>query len=367
MVKPVVIAAGGTGGHLFPAEALAAELVARGQGIVLMTDARSGGLASPVFAGRESFILPGMGVFGKGPLHAARALAVIAGGALKARSILSGLDASVLVGFGGYPCVAPVLGARMLRRRPHLLLHEQNAVLGRANRLLARLVDTVALSHPATIRVPGTARSVVSGNPVRAGIAALAGQGYRRPHEAIRLLVLGGSLGARVFSDVLPAALALLAPQHRARIAVMQQCRPEDLDRVRAAYAAAGIRAELSSFFADMAGKFAAAHLVISRAGATTVAELAVAGRPAIFVPLPIAIDDDQTLNARTLVAAGGAILMPQPTFTPAALACRLDSLFSDPQQLAAMAENAAGQGHADAASRLADLVEHFIQQEQPA
>ncbi len=367
MLRPVVIAAGGTGGHLFPAEALAAELLARGQRIVLMTDARSGGLQSSVFAGRESFVLPGMGVFGRGPLHAARALAVIAGGALKARAILAGLDASVLVGFGGYPCVAPVLGARLLRRRPHLVLHEQNAVLGRANRLLARLVDTVALSHPATIRVPGTARSVVSGNPVRAPIAALAGQGYRRPHEAIRLLVLGGSLGARVFSDVLPATLSRIAPQHRARIEVVQQCRPEDLERVRTAYAAAGIRAELSSFFADMAGHLAAAHLVISRAGATTVAELAVAGRPAIFVPLPIAIDDDQTLNARTLVSVGGALLMPQPGFTPDALAATLDGLFADPARLAGMAEGAASQGHADAATRLADLVESFIQQEQPA
>jgi UDP-N-acetylglucosamine--N-acetylmuramyl-(pentapeptide) pyrophosphoryl-undecaprenol N-acetylglucosamine transferase len=367
MVKPVVIAAGGTGGHLFPAEALAAELIARGQRIVLMTDARSGGLKSSVFTGRESFVLPGMGVFGRGPLHAAKALATIAGGALKARAILEGLDASVLIGFGGYPCVAPVLGARLLGRRPHLVLHEQNAVLGRANRLLARLVDTVALSHPATIRVPGTARSVVSGNPVRAPIAALAGQGYKPPHETIRLLILGGSLGARVFSDVLPAALACIAPQHRARIEVVQQCRPEDIERVRTAYAAAGIRAELSSFFADMAALLTRAHLVISRAGATTVAELAVAGRPAIFVPLPIAIDDDQTLNARSLVAGGGALLMPQPSFTPDALAATLNDLFSEPLQLARMADAAAGQGHADATMRLADLVEDFIQQEQPA
>ncbi len=358
MSGPVVIAAGGTGGHFFPAEALAEELAARGREFVLMSDTRAAGLTSAVFEGRPRFVLPGMGVFGRGPLHAARALLTLLGGALQARGMLAKLAPSVIVAFGGYPSFAPVVGARLLRKRPRILLHDQNAVLGRANRLLARLSDTLLLSHPSPRHVPAGTRTVMTGNPVRPAIAALHGGGYTPPGETVNLLVLGGSLGARVFSEILPPAIALLAPDLRARLRLTQQCRPEDLQAVRAAYQAMGLAAELSSFFTDMAGLLAAAHLVIARAGATTVAELAVAGRPAILVPLPIAIDDDQTFNAKTLADTGGAWIMPQRDLTQAGLAAVLTDLLADPQRLQAAAQAAASRGIADAASRIADLVE---------
>ena len=365
-VKPVVIASGGTGGHLFPAEALAAELVARGRRVALMTDARSRALDSPMFAGRERFVLPGAGIAGRGAVRAARAVLALAVGTVRARAILGGLDAAAVVGFGGYPSVAPVLGARMLRDRPPVVLHEQNAVLGRANRFLARHAGRLALSFPDTALVPAGMASVVTGNPVRPAIAALAGAGYAPPDAAgaLRVLVLGGSLGARVFADVVPAALAALPPELRARLAVVQQCRAEDLARVQAAYAVAGIVADLAPFFADVATRLAAAHLVISRAGASSVAELAVAGRPAILVPLPGAIDDHQSANARALVAAGAAEAIAQAAFTPARLAVTVAAWLGDPARLTAAAAVTAGVARVDAAARLADLVESIMKYE---
>ena len=359
-----MIAAGGTGGHFFPAEALAAELLRRGRRIVLMTDARSGGLNSPAFAGQERFMISGRGVFGSGAWHAARSALALAAGTVQARRLLARLDATVVVGFGGYPAVAPVLASRLLRRRPRVVLHDQNAVLGRANRLLARFADTLALSHAATTRVPAGVRTVVTGNPVRPAVLAVAASPYEPPGAALRLLVLGGSLGARVFSDVVPAALALLPDPLRARLRVTQQCRPEDLERVRAAYATSGIAAELGAFFADVAGLLAGAHLVICRGGGSSVAELAVVGRPAIIVPLPIAIDDDQAANARGLVEGGGAWMVRQPEFTPAVLARRIATLAGLPAVLTAAAQAAAGCAIADAAVRLADLVELKITQD---
>jgi UDP-N-acetylglucosamine--N-acetylmuramyl-(pentapeptide) pyrophosphoryl-undecaprenol N-acetylglucosamine transferase len=363
-VRPIVIAAGGTGGHFFPAEALAAELAQRGRRICLMTDARSAGFSSTVFEGRERFTIAGAGVFGRGFSRGARAALALARGTVQARGILAGLDAAVVIGFGGYPAVAPILGARLLRRRPALLLHDQNAVLGRANRLLARFADHLALTHAQTRHVPAGVATTVTGNPVRPAIAALAGSPFRMPEPECRILVLGGSQGARVFSDVVPAALARLSPGLQARLRVTQQCRPEDLDRVRAAYAASGVHADLASFFADIAGLLAGAHLVIARAGASTVAELAVIGRPALLVPLPGAIDDDQSANARALTDEAAGWMMPQPGFSPEALAARLESLFAEPALLAATAARAAGLGRADAALRLADLVEKLAGQD---
>jgi UDP-N-acetylglucosamine--N-acetylmuramyl-(pentapeptide) pyrophosphoryl-undecaprenol N-acetylglucosamine transferase len=364
IMRPIVIAAGGTGGHFFPAEALAATLIARGRRVALMTDARSAGLRSEVFAGRECHTISGAGIAGRGVLRAVRAVGALAAGVVQARAILAHTGAAAVVGFGGYPSVAPVLAARLLRRRPSVILHEQNAVLGRANRFLAPRADTLALSFVATERVPETAQTVLTGNPVRPAIAALADRPYLPPREELRLLVLGGSLGARVFSDVVPAALAALPPGVRARLSVVQQCRAEDLDRVRAAYEGTGIAAELSPFFADVAEKLATTHLVIARAGASTVAELAVAGRPAILVPLPGAIDDHQSANARALADAGGGWVMAQPGFTAATLAGRLEQLFADPAALAAAAAAARTQARADAADRLADLVEALMRQE---
>jgi UDP-N-acetylglucosamine--N-acetylmuramyl-(pentapeptide) pyrophosphoryl-undecaprenol N-acetylglucosamine transferase len=363
-VKPIVIAAGGTGGHFFPAEALAAELIARGQRVVLMTDTRSGGLSSAVFSGREQHVIAGAGIAGRGAIRGVRAVGALSAGVVQARGILARLDAAAVVGFGGYPSVAPVLATRLLRHRPAVILHEQNAVLGRANRFLARRADAVALSFAETRRVPEVAATVVTGNPVRPAIIALAQSSYVAASDRIRLLVLGGSLGARVFSDVVPDALRALPESLRSRLQVVQQCRSEDLDRVRTAYQQAGIAAELSAFFPDVAARLLAAHLVIARAGASTVAELAVAGRPAILVPLPGAIDDHQSANARALAAAGGAWVMPQPDFTPAALAARLGDLLATPATLAGAAEAARSQARPDAAARLADLVHDLMRQE---
>jgi UDP-N-acetylglucosamine--N-acetylmuramyl-(pentapeptide) pyrophosphoryl-undecaprenol N-acetylglucosamine transferase len=357
-VRPIVIAAGGTGGHFFPAEALAGELVARGHRIVLMTDARSGGLGSPIFAGHEQYVIRGAGIAGRSAWRGVRAVGSLASGVLQARGILARISAGSVVGFGGYPCVAPVLAARLLLQRPVVILHEQNAVLGRANRFLAGRADVLALGFENTERISAGMRTEVTGNPVRTAVAALAQTGYAAATGRIRILVLGGSLGARVFSDVVPDALRSLPETLRRRLSVVQQTRPEDLQRVTAAYASAGIPAELSPFFPDVAARLIAAHLVIARAGASTVAELAVAGRPSILVPLPGAIDDHQSANAHALAVAGGASVVPQTEFTPETLAERLTGLFSAPAVLAEAAVAARGQARPDAASRLADLVE---------
>jgi UDP-N-acetylglucosamine--N-acetylmuramyl-(pentapeptide) pyrophosphoryl-undecaprenol N-acetylglucosamine transferase len=362
-VFPIVIAAGGTGGHFYPAEALASELLARGHRVALMTDARSGGLQSPVFANVDRFVISGAGIAGRGAVQAGKAMFALAGGALQARQILTRCNAAAVVGFGGYPSVAPVLAARMMRHRPVVVLHEQNAVLGRANRFLARYADSIVLSFAGTQRVPSTATTIVTGNPVRPAITALMNVRYAPPSDRLRLLVIGGSLGARVFSDVVPAALAALPDTLLARLSVVQQCRAEDLDRVRAAYDLAGIDAELATFFTDMAGRLAEAHLVIARAGASTVAELAIAGRPSILVPLPGAIDNHQAANALALAEARGASIIAQGELSPDVLRDRLAALLSSPDMLNHAALAARGIAGPDATERLADVVEALVTQ----
>ncbi len=361
-MRPIVIAAGGTGGHFFPAEALAATLVERGHRVVLMTDARSGAARSPVFAGREHYVLKGAGIAGRGARRAARAMLALAAGTLQARRILAGLDAAVIVGFGGYPSVPPILAARLLARRPRIVLHEQNAVLGRANRFLAinvlnRRADLLALGFAETARVPHRLAVQVTGNPVRPAIQALRGVPFAVPDGRICLLVTGGSLGARVFSDVVPDAVAALPAQLRAALRVVQQCRVEDLARVRASYKEAGVESEQAPFFTDMAERLRAAHLVVARAGASTCAEITVAGRPAILVPLPGAIDGHQAANARALT---GAMVIPQAELTPARLSAELAGLLASPARLATAAQLAAGCAHADAAASLADAIERL-------
>jgi len=357
-VKPIVIAAGGTGGHFFPAEALAATLIARGHRVVLMTDGRSGALQSPVFAGAEQHVLPGAGLAGRGVIKAARALLALARGTLRARAILARLDAAAVVGFGGYPSVPPVLAASSLKHRPFVVLQEQNAVLGRANIFLCKRADLLALGVADTRRIPTGVTSEVTGNPVRPAIAALANLAYAPPVEKMELLVMGGSLGARVFSDVVPDAVAALPPQLRARLSITQQCRAEDLNRVRAAYDEAGVAAELAPFFNDVAARLQNAHLVIGRAGASTCAELAVAGRPAILVPLPGAIDDHQTANA---AAVGGARVLAQTAFTATALTALLLELLTAPAKLAEAAAAARASARPHAAAALADAIERHI------
>ncbi len=359
MTQPIVIAAGGTGGHFFPAEALAAELLRRGQRIALMTDARSADYGSAVFADSERFVLQGSGLAGHGVVKAAKGAVALLAGTLHARGLLQRLKPKAVVGFGGYPSVPPLLAARTLAgsRRPATILHEQNAVLGRANRLLSRGADTLALAFADTQRVPAGANSVTVGNPVRPAVAALAGQGFVPPTGPVRLLVLGGSLGARIFSDVVPAAIAQLPVTLRGRLSIVQQCRTEDLPRVRAAYEELHIPAELSPFFGDVAGLYSTAHLVIARAGASTVAELACAGRASLLVPLPGAIDDHQSANARALAATGAAQVLPQPEFTPVNLAATLEDLLETPDALAAASRAAAALAAPQAAATLADLV----------
>ena len=363
--RPIVIAAGGTGGHFFPAEALAAELVARGQRVALMTDARSGGLSSEAFAGRETFVVRGAGLAGRGVLRGAQAALALAAGTVQARGVLATLGASVIVGFGGYPSVAPVLASRLLGRRPAIVLHEQNAVLGRANRALAPFADRLALGMDGTMRLPRRVETALTGNPVRPAIRAAAGRGYvpPAPDGPINLLVTGGSQGARVFSDAVPAAIALLPPALRARIRIVQQCRPEDLGRVREAYAAGGVAAELSAFFPDMAERLLGAHFVVARAGASTIAELCAIGRPALLVPLPGSIDGHQRYNA----LGSGADLLDQAAFeaSPQTLADALAARLPFPDLLAAKAQGVARAGIPDAALRLADLVEQLARANQ--
>lgn len=356
--RPIIIAAGGTGGHFFPAEALAAALIARGERVVLLTDARSGGLNSPVFARTEKHIVAGAGLAGRGVRRATKAALALARGVMQARGLLRRLEPKAIVAFGGYPSVPPVVAAAMLgKARPFVVLHEQNAVLGRANRFLSRFADLLALNFAKTQRLPKAIKTVTVGNPVRPGIAQLYGQGYVPPAETIELLVVGGSLGAKVFSTLVPQALAQLPEDLRARLHVVQQCRAEDLEAARAMLQDAGIVAELSPFFEDIAGLLKRAHLVIARAGASSVAEIAVVGRPAIFIPLPNAIDDHQRANAEALAQAGGAIRVDQSGLTPAILAKEIETFLMNPEQLTNMAMASASLGEPEAATHLADLV----------
>jgi UDP-N-acetylglucosamine--N-acetylmuramyl-(pentapeptide) pyrophosphoryl-undecaprenol N-acetylglucosamine transferase len=360
MVRPIVIAAGGTGGHFFPAEALAATLMQRGERVALLTDSRSGGLSSAVFANAERYVISGAGLSGRGPKRALEGAAALAKGVAQARKLLRDLQPAAIVAFGGYPAVPPVLAARLLPHRPPILLHEQNAVLGRANRFLARLADQLVLSFANTTKIPGGVKTALLGNPVRPPIAALAGEPYSPPLEKIEILVTGGSLGAKIFSTLIPAALALLPDTLRERLFVTQQCRADDLPGARAIFSDCGIAAELSPFFNDVAARLARAHLVIARAGASTVAELAVAGRPAILIPLPGAIDDHQRANADNFALAGAGWRLDQAGLTPQTLANKIETLLTHPETLEKAAGAAAAQGRADAVQKLADLVQQI-------
>jgi UDP-N-acetylglucosamine--N-acetylmuramyl-(pentapeptide) pyrophosphoryl-undecaprenol N-acetylglucosamine transferase len=360
-VRPIVIAAGGTGGHFFPAEALASALIARGHRVALMTDARSGALKSAVFAGRETFVLPGSGIAGRGMVKAVRAGFSLVYGIWRAIFLLQKLNPTAVIGFGGYPSVPPIIAASLRKKTPVIFLHEQNAVIGRANRMMARFADRLALGMTDTAGIPANVPSFVTGNPVRPVIAALAKDPYVPPTDEIRLLVVGGSLGAQIFGDIVPVAVASLPADIRVRLSVTQQCRIEDMARVRQAYKACGVPADLAPFFSDIAVRLAAAHLVIGRAGASTCAELAVAGRPAILVPLPSAIDDHQTANARALATAGAASVIAQKDFTALKLTTLLTEWFVDPRKLEQAALAARGCGAADAAEKLAEQIEIFL------
>jgi UDP-N-acetylglucosamine--N-acetylmuramyl-(pentapeptide) pyrophosphoryl-undecaprenol N-acetylglucosamine transferase len=357
-----MLAAGGTGGHLFPALALAEELSRRGIPVDLVTDMR-GDRYRAGFPARNVFQIRSATPAAGSPLRAVGAALTLLRGIAEAFRLLGKVRPAAVVGFGGYPSFPPLIAARL--RGVPAALHEQNAVLGRANRALARVVARIATSFREVKLLDRTLAVKVrfTGNPVRGAVLSCAGVAYAAPlpGKPIVILVFGGSQGARIFADIVPAAMARLGADIRHRLKIVQQCRPEDLQRVGTAYAQAGVGAELAAFFPDLPKRMAEAHLVIARAGASTVAELAVIGRPAILVPLPHALDNDQLRNATTLAATGGAWCIAQGDFTPERLGAEIERLAAEPELLARAAAAAKGEGRPDAVKRLADLVEELM------
>lgn len=361
MTELVLLAAGGTGGHLFPAEALAAVLAARGFAVDLATDERAARYAGH-FPARELHVLPADTVRGRSPVALARTGLALASGLVRGLALVRRLKPKAVVGFGGYPTVPPLLAAALLG--VPTVVHEANGVMGRANRLLAGRVAAIATGFPGILQAHPAlaAKAVWTGNPLRPAALAAAAVPYDRPVAGgpLKLLVFGGSQGARVMSDVLPQAIARLAPEIRARLVLTQQAREEDLGRVAAAYDALGLKAELAPFFDDLPARMAKAHLVIARSGAGTVAELAAIGRPSFLVPLPHALDQDQAANARALADIGGALTLRQVEFDADRLAAELTRLAGAPETLTQMADRARSAGVLDAAERLGDLVQHL-------
>lgn len=355
--KQILISAGGTGGHMFPAEALARDLIGRGYRVALATDSR-GAKYQPFADGIPVYVLKSgamkAGIFSK--IKTALSLGV---GYLQARKLIDKLKPEVVIGFGGYPSFPAVYAAQ--KKGVPTIIHEQNAILGKANAYLAPKADRIALAWN---KVEGMGESdavrvVVTGNPVRPDIAAL----YNKPYPALeqdgplRIFVMGGSQGAQVFSDILPAMVEKLSPAHKARLEITQQCRAEDIELVRAAYAAAGIKANLAIFFDNVAACLEECHLVIARSGAGTVSEVTTAGRPAIFVPYPHHKDQQQKRNADAVFDAGGAWMMTQDGFTVEALLARVETFLQNPETLFNSAENARSCGRPDAARKLGNLV----------
>jgi UDP-N-acetylglucosamine--N-acetylmuramyl-(pentapeptide) pyrophosphoryl-undecaprenol N-acetylglucosamine transferase len=355
-----VLAAGGTGGHMVPAHALADELRSRGHGVLLITDER--GTRFPgLFENVPVHILPA-GRLGGGPLSWLKALGAVARGRAQAKRLYREHTPDAVVGFGGYPAFPALLAASALRIPT--VLHEQNAVMGRVNRLLAGEAAAIGTAYDEVDRLKPSYRSkaVLIGNPVREEVARLGELPFPAFDEyaPLKILVTGGSQGATVLSAVVPQGLGMLEPSLRRRLQVVQQCRPDDIERVRQQYGDLGIPAELTTYIEDMPAKLADAHLVIGRAGASTVAELSAAGRPAILIPFAAATDDHQTANARELVKAGGARAITQGNFTPDVLARQIEALAMDPIALNNAAARALSVGRPHAARDLADLVERI-------
>jgi len=354
--RPILLCAGGTGGHLFPGESLAIALQKRGVKVELATDKRTAQFKFPADA---VHLITSATVKGRNPIALARTVAALGYGTGEALALIGRIRPAAVVGFGGYPTVPPLLAA-YLGRVP-TILHEQNGVMGRANRLLAARVTAIATGFPSLKNLEPRLQAKVTftGNPVRPQVLEAAGVPYPAPETSgsLHLLVFGGSQGARVMSEVVPAAVGRLDPALRGSLRVVQQARGEDLDKVRKDYAQLGVQAECDAFFSDLPARIAAAHLIVSRSGASTVAELSAIGRPGLLVPLPHALDQDQLANATALEKAGGAVTIVQPDFTPERLASELTRLAADPARLSAMAAGAKSAGTLDAAERLADLV----------
>ena len=352
----IVLSAGGTGGHLFPAQALAGELARRGRDIVVMTDARFANYATQFPKARIETVP-------SSPFNALTAPFKIAAGVVIAFAKLLRLKPAAVIGFGGYPSVPVMLAASMAGLATGII--EQNAVVGRANRLVMNKVKLVAAAFPIARFAPADSSKVVlTGNPLRPDVEALWGAPYKLPEAGgpLRLLVFGGSQGARAMSEIVPAALTRLPRALKVRLSVVQQCRPEDIEGVAELYRTAEIHAELKTFFSDLPNRMAGAHLVIARSGAGTVAELMAIGRPAILVPLPGALDDNQTPNADILAKAEAGIRVAQSALTPDSLAQMLVKLFANPFVLARMAAKAHALATPHAAQKLADAVEHLAE-----
>ena len=362
----IILAAGGTGGHMVPAHALAAELKARGHGVMLVTDER-GAKYPGLFKDVPVHILPA-GRLGGGPIGLLKALRSVMKGRRQARALYRDHRPDVVVGFGGYPAF-PALLAANAENLP-TVIHEQNAVLGRVNRWLAGKAKAIATSYGEIQRLKNAYRSktVLVGNPVREAVVRLGELPYPPFDDSapLKILVTGGSQGATILGAVVPEGLGLLPNSLRLRLQVVQQCRGDDIDAVRARYAELGIPAELLTYIVDMPTRIGDAHLIIARAGASTIAELTAAGRPAILVPLPIATDDHQTVNAREMAKAGGARMIVQKDFTPATLAAQVEMIASDPQALANAAGRALSVGRPHATRDLADLVERIANRLSP-
>jgi UDP-N-acetylglucosamine--N-acetylmuramyl-(pentapeptide) pyrophosphoryl-undecaprenol N-acetylglucosamine transferase len=356
---PIVLAAGGTGGHVFPAEALAQELIARGHRLVLITD-RRGAAYGGALGQMETVRISAGALAGRGPFSRIGAVINLTRGYLQARRALRKLQPSVVVGFGGYAAAPTMLAAVHLGLRT--AVHEQNAILGRTNRLLAARVNRVCTSLDLA-RPVDHAAVVRTGMPVRPAIAVARSLAYLPPvaNGPFRVLVLGGSQGARIFSHVMPEAVALLPQDLRQRLTITQQCRPEDIDHAMTAYAGLGVHVELRHFFSNVPELLGSAHLLITRSGASTVAEALVAGRPALLVPYPHAADDHQTANAAAVAAAGAGWLVPQPTLTAQTLAARLTQFAAEPKLLGDAAAAALAFSIPDAAARLADVIAGLI------
>ncbi|MBF9233592.1 undecaprenyldiphospho-muramoylpentapeptide beta-N-acetylglucosaminyltransferase [Microvirga alba] len=363
MTSPLILlTAGGTGGHLFPAEALANALKASGARVALATDKRANAYAGS-FPADEIIEIPSATPSGRSLPQMAKAALLLSTGTLKAIPAIRRLKPAVVVGFGGYPTVPPVIAASMLR--VPTVIHEANGVMGRANRLLARWACVIATGF-ANIKgipagVPG--KILQTGNPIRPSVVDASRVAYPalEKNGKLRLLVVGGSQGARVMSDVVPPAIELLPAEVHARLAICQQARGEDLERVRGTYERLGVEFEAEPFFKDLPQRLAKAHLVISRSGASTVAELAVIGRPSILVPLPGSLDQDQAANAKTLGDIGAAIVLPQVQFTPERLAQEIRSFLEKPERLSQAATAAHSASITDAAERLAQAVLQLV------
>ena len=361
--RPLLICAGGTGGHMFPAVSLANVLRTRGYDVLFATDPRGAAVSTEVLGladGIAKHTISARSLSG-GIRNLAAGINELVRGFLEARRLVREHNPCVAVGFGGYPTVPPIMAAGMAGLPT--IIHEQNALLGRANRRLARGANAFALSFAQTqhLRSAGHALSTVVGNPVRADIAALAERPYTPPSGVIDLLIVGGSQGAKVFSKIVPTAFKSLHASKRARFRIAQQCRAEDIEAVRKDYADMNMPVKLQTFFEDIPARLAAAHLVVGRAGASTVAELTAAGRPALYIPYPHAVDNHQMVNARAVEAAGAGWVMEQSEFSPAAMAGWLEAALESSEALAQVAAAARTLGHPDAADRLADLVERIV------